>query len=502
MMSMDRPPLAAGLQLHHISRHFGSHVALDDVSFDVRAGEVHALLGENGAGKTTLMRIAYGMVAPDRGTITVRRETREVSRAQLASPLAARALGIGMVHQHFTSIPALTVAENVALAAGWLGGRHHAARATAVIARLGLPLPATALVRDLSVQLRQRLEIVQALASDARILLLDEPTAVLAPREVEELLELVRRFRDDGGAVVLISHKLGEVVQVADRVTVLRRGKVTLSGAAQDHDAVMLSRAMIGSDPALNPAFDPRVERRGLRGSVHPDPEQRPRVELRDVPTSEPPSPSPAARGRGIQLHAGQVIGIAAIEGNGQRELLRAIGGMHQDPDHVTVHGSVALVPEDRTGEALIGDFSLSANFLLGNLDRTPWLIDWAQVHRDTVALLSRYDVRAPGSHSPVASLSGGNQQKFILGRALERRPEVLVVENPTRGLDVLATAAIHLALRQAAEQGSCVVVHSSDLDEVLALADRLLVVVRGEVRELPRDTPRDAVGDAMLGVA
>ena len=473
------------LQLTSISKRFGEHVALDDVSFDVGGGEVHALLGENGAGKTTLMRIAYGMMAPDAGEIVVTGEQRAARSERIASPLAARALGLGMVHQHFTSIPTFTVAANVALAAGWRGGRDHVARATDVIARLGLPLPATALVRELSVQLRQRLEIVQALASDARVLLLDEPTAVLAPREVDELLDLVRRFRDGGGAVVLISHKLHEVMQVADRVTVLRRGVVTLTGAARDHDAATLSRAMIG-------AGDNALEEGSARGtaSVAPASSRPARVTI-----SQPGAPH-------LQFRAGEIIGVAAIEGNGQRELLRAIGGVSPDRARVTVDGTAGLVPEDRTGEALIGSFSLGANFLLGHLAQAPRLIDWAQVHRETDAMLTRYDVRAPGSHATVATLSGGNQQKFILGRALENRPDVLVVENPTRGLDVLATATIHRALRQAAEEGACVLVHSSDLDEVLTLADRVVVVVKGRLRELPRDTPRDAVGDAMLGIA
>jgi ABC-type uncharacterized transport system ATPase subunit len=204
----------------------------------------------------------------------------------------------------------------------------------------------------------------------------------------------------------------------------------------------------------------------------------------------------------GILLHAGEIVGIASIEGNGERALLRAIGGATPRDNLVTVHGSVDLVPEDRIGEALIGHFTLSANLLLGNLDRSPRLIDWPKVRRDTEAVIARYDVRTSGPDAPVATLSGGNQQKFILGRALERRPDVLVVENPTRGLDVVATAAIHHALREAADEGRCVIVHSSDLDEVLLLADRLLVLVRGELRELPVDTPREVVGDAMLGIA
>lgn len=476
----------AFLSLSKISKRFGSSVALRDVSFDVHPGEVHALLGENGAGKSTLMRVAYGLTSPDSGEISVQLETGGTQSRRIASPREARALGIGMVHQHFTSIPALTVADNLALVAGWRGG-GHAARATALIDRLHLPLDATARVRDLTVQLRQRLEIVQALATDASILLLDEPTAVLAPREVGELLELVRRFRDQGGAVVLITHKLAEVTAVADRITVLRRGEVTLSGFAREFDHSALSRAMIGNDSIPDLA----LERRGSPGTAHPDAPRAVRLELRGLASSE-----------ALPLHGGEIIGIAAIEGNGQRELMRAIGGMQPDASLASAHGIVAFVPEDRTSEALIGDFSLTANLLLGNLDRAPRWLDWQHLDQVTENLLARHDVRAAGVSSPAASLSGGNQQKFILGRALDRRPDILVAENPTRGLDLLASASVHHALRQAAQQGSCVVLHSTDLDEVLALADRLLVVANGVVRELPIDTPRDAVGDAMLGLA
>lgn len=203
-----------------------------------------------------------------------------------------------------------------------------------------------------------------------------------------------------------------------------------------------------------------------------------------------------------MTLHAGELVGVAAIEGNGQRELLRGIGGVGRRPTHVQVHGRVVFVPEDRGHEALLPEMSLTANYLLGQLDQAPRWLDWPRLTHESTALLEQYDVRGGDADSTAAELSGGNQQKFILGRALERHPDVLVVENPTRGLDLLATAAIHRALRRAADNGACVVVHASDLDEVLAIADRLLVMSNGVVRELPIDTPRDAVGDAMLGLA
>ncbi len=443
---------------------------------------MHALLGENGAGKTTLMRIAYGLEIPDRGEIEVGSESRTASRERLASPREARALGIGMVHQHFTSIPAFTVAENVALAAGWREtGRRAMSRAREVIDRLGLPLDPGAVTRDLSVQLRQRLEIVQALAAEARVLLLDEPTAVLAPPEVAELVNVIRRFAAQGGAVVLITHKLREVALVADRVTVLRDGRVALTGSVGAFDPRALSAAMIGDDPAL-------AETRRVSDTA----EHEPRISI--APADQEP----------IVLRAGEIVGVAAVEGNGQRELLRAIAGVDSSPPglSLTVSGSVAFIPEDRTTEALIGEFTLVENQALGHLDRLPRWLDWGAIARDADAVIRDHDVRTTGSAVAAATLSGGNQQKFVLGRALGRDPEIVIAENPTRGLDIRATGAVHGRLREAAGRGACVLVHSSDLDEVIALADRLLVMHAGVLQELPRVASRSAIGDAMLGLS
>jgi len=457
------------LTLTNISKSFGSLLALDDVSFDVAAGEVHALLGENGAGKSTLIRIAAGMLAADAGIV----------RAPQAAPLHAP---IGMVAQHFSSIPAFTVAENIALAAGWREtGRAAERRAAEVIARLGLPLDQAAVVETLSVQLRQRLEIVKALAGDARVLLLDEPSAVLAPREVTELLELVRDFAAKGGAVVLITHKLDEVFAAADRVTVLRRGRVTFSGAVAGETPATLSRAMIGGDL-------PSVERTArMRGDVVV---RAAGLVLDRVPLE-------------FAIRAGEIVGVAAVEGNGQRALLRAIAGLDEAAPRggtLDVTGPVAFVPEDRTTEGIIPTLTLTENVLLGD-GAAKWWLDWPALRTRTTALLESFDVRGGDADTPAASLSGGNQQKLIFARVLERAPRVLVVEDPTRGLDVQATAAIHERLRAAAAGGAAVIVHSSDLDEVLELADRLFVMANGRLTELPIDTPRDVVGDAMLGV-
>ena len=458
------------LELRGIRKSFGPVRAVRGADFSLAAGEVHALVGENGAGKSTLMHIAGGMVLPDAGTIHV--DGREV---RLHSPRDARELGIGMVHQHFTSIAGLTVGENLALAAGRLDGWT----AGQIEARLAEGIDLRSPVHSLSVAQRQRLEILKALATGARILLLDEPTALLTPAEVEELHGLIREFAGSGGAVALITHKLREVLGTSDRVTVLRRGIVTLRGATAEQTEQSLAQAMIGAEGVAS--SEERVakseERRGGESGV----------------------------GIGeIELHAGELVGVAAVEGNGHRELLRAVSGLEEFPG-VRVTGSVALVPEDRTAEGLIGELSLTENLVLGLGTDPRWArgarLDWSAARQRATELIEGFAIVAPGPDARAGTLSGGNQQKLLLARALERQPAVLVMENPTRGLDVRTTEEMHRRLRAAASAGVLVIVHSTDLDEVLALADRVLVVHRRQVAEAPQGADRRVVGEMMLGV-
>jgi simple sugar transport system ATP-binding protein len=490
------------LSLHHISKRFAGTLALDDVSVVAVPGEVHALLGENGAGKSTLVRIAYGLIAPDAGTIELARADQLSTRTRaFASPRAARHAGIGMVHQHFTSIPAFTVSENIALTAGWPEtGRAAERRAASFVAQLGLPLRVSDYVESLSAQLRQRLEIVKALAADASVLLLDEPTAVLAPPEVDELLKFLRGFAGEGGTVVLITHKLDEVFRVADRVSVLRHGVVALAGVIARLARPSLVRAMIGTDaqPLTRrtvKAGVPRVtaDRLDLRQVVHSPGHRRPK--------NDPDRPL-AIGGATFSIHAGEIAGVAAIEGNGQRQLLRAIAGV-DDVKIVTgtldVTEPVGFIPEDRTSEGLIPSFSLAESLLLSTLDRSTWWLDWNEIRDRTCRLLAAHDIRASGPGAEGGTLSGGNQQKLIFAMAMARQPRVVVAEDPTRGLDIQAASAIHERLGEAARDGAAVVVHSSDVDEVLALADRVLVVARGQVREPASHPTRELVGEAML---
>ena len=479
-MPSDRrePPV---LELSHITKRFGEQKVLDDVSLAVHRGTVHALLGENGAGKTTLMRIAFGLLRPDEGTLTI-----AGARGRVASARDAIVAGVGMVHQHFTNVGAMTVAENVALGGT---GRFHAPDAERDVAsigeRSGLVLDPEALASDLSVGGQQRLEIVKALSRNARILILDEPTAVLAPAEATELLHWLRRFADAGNAVVLITHKLHEALSVADDVTVLRRGRVVLQRAAAGLTGDGLAVALLGESPST-------TESRAVA-------EARERVVVKAV-ALDVVSYSGAVRGVDLEIRAGELVGVAAIEGSGQHELLRALARRlpiaHGD---LLLPTSIGFVPEDRHKDAVILPFSLEENVALKDAGTRRGTLRVRGNRDRTGELLSSFDVRGGTARTPMRSLSGGNQQKLVLARELQGDPMLLVVENPTRGLDLRASASVHARLREAAASGAAVVVYSSDVDELLGMATRVVVVHSGRVTETPLD--RASIGRAMLGL-
>ncbi len=488
---------APALELRGIVKRFGPVQALRGADFTLMPGEVHALLGENGAGKSTLMRIAYGLERADAGTVVVRGVPGAPS-----SPRAARRLGIGMVHQHFTAIPALTVAENVALAAGWpvAPGRLRS-RVGDLARRTGLELEPDATAGALSVALKQRLEILKALAGEAGILLLDEPTAVLAPAESDELLARIRGLARGGGAAVLITHKLREALEAADRITVLRAGRVTLTGRAAELSAAALTSAMIGGAAAAEagPAAQgevrvPAGERAG--GEIL--------VRCAGLDVLREDGRGMAVRGAALAVARGERLGVAAVEGNGQRELLRAIAGVLRPlRGTLEVAGEVAFIPEDRTTEALIPEFSLAENVVLGVGRGAPWVrrgrIDWRAAREHTRELLARFDVRASGPDAPAFTLSGGNQQKLVIARALARGPRVIVAENPSRGLDVRATEEVWGRLRAAAAAGAAVIAYSTDLDEILSWVGRVIVLSGGRVLEPPPGAGRSELGALML---
>ncbi len=497
------------LSLEGITRRFGSVTALENVSLAVEPGRVHALLGENGAGKTTLMRIAFGALAPSSGVVRW-----NGAPVQFRSQADAITAGIGMVHQHFTLVPAMTVAENVALGGhGLFDPAQGAARVREVAARAGLSIDPDALVSQLSVGAQQRCEIVKALARDVQLLILDEPTAVLAPKEAQELLAWVRQFANAGNAVVLITHKLRDALAVADDVTVLHRGRVARAAHASEMTSETLAAAMLGgatgADADGSMSFDPTQSIESLASLTETashavaagDPSAGTvRLSAREVRWRDARG-AERVRGATLEVRSGEIVGIAAVEGSGQHELLRLLAG-RIEPSGGSVERTepVGFVPEDRHRDALLLDAPLFENTALRGAGARQGRIQWSAVRNTTNRLRESFDVRARDADSMARTLSGGNQQKFVLARELDGTPPLLVVENPSRGLDFKATAAVQQALRSARDAGTAVVVYSSDLDEVLLLADRVYAMFDGRVTEVEAD--RDVVGRAMLGGA
>ena len=480
--------MSDALTLAGISHRFGRVQALDGVDFSLRPGEIHALLGENGAGKSTLMRIAFGLLRADAGTILI--HGVPVGRH---SPALARRLGVGMVHQHFTSIPELTVAENVALAAGWrFRPRELTHRVARLSEELGMSLAPSARAGDLSAGLRQRLEVVKALAAGATVVLLDEPSSVLPPVEAERFLAQIEGLRGRGVSSVLITHKLHEATAVADRVTVLRRGRVVHCGVRGEATANDLVRHMLGAAPP------PRAAR-----IAAPPGELRLTIERASLPRL-------GASGTGLEeatltVRAGEVVGVAAVEGNGQRELLRLASGLASPASGtVQISGRSSFIPEDRTSEGCVGELSLTEHLVLASGAGAPWVrhgwLRWAEAGAATSRLLAEHGVQAPSPDAHMDSLSGGNQQRMIIATALARRPGLLVAENPTRGLDVRATGEVLARLREAAARQTAVLLHLPDLDELLEVADRVVVLAAGRLAAVPPGADRDTIGQLMLG--
>jgi simple sugar transport system ATP-binding protein len=479
---------AFALSLRDVTKRFGSTVALDGARLDVRAGSLHALLGENGAGKTTLMRLAFGMLRPDAGTIATDGTVR-----RWRSSGDAIAAGIGMVHQHFLLVPAMTVAENVSLGdRGLLRGfdpRAAADRVRRIGADTGLTLDPAARVADLPVGAQQRLEIVKALARDAKILILDEPTAVLSPAESQELYSWLGSFVARGRTVVLITHKVGEALAIADEVTVLRRGHAVLSGSSRELVESAVIDAMVGAGAMAEVPLPAAGSTSGApvmsldRVSVM---DARGVRRLRDVT---------------IDIRAGEIVGVAGVEGSGQHELLRALAGrLTPESGTVRIPAHIGFVPEDRLRDALIPEMTLAENLALKEAGSARGSVRWSSYEARALTTIREHDVRASGPHASAGELSGGNQQKFVLGRELEGSPQALVVENPTRGLDIRAAARVLAELRSARAAGVAVVMYSSDLDEVLSLADRVVVCFDGHATVVPVET--GAVARALLGLS
>ena len=465
----------AVLRVEGVSKSYGDVRALRGVSLAFDAGEVHAVLGENGAGKSTLMGVLAGFVVPDSGTA-------ELDGASLAfgRPHETRRLGIEMVHQHFMLVPAFSAAENFAL--GTLQGLRGALDLGAVRVRidevardLGWEVDPDAVTRDLPVGVQQRLEIVKALAGDARVLILDEPTAVLSPQEVLDLFRVLRRLRDAGKCVVLIAHKLSEVLAVADRVTVLREGSWIATAERAEVDEAKLANWMVGEMPAprsplATPSGAALLAVTGLR--VHGE-----RGEEK-------------VRGVSFTVARGEVLGIGGVDGNGQNELAEALVGLRRTAGGEIVFAQrgckIGFVPQDRQGQGLALGMSVLDNVLIAgqgraDLWRGPFLRR-AALRKHAAALVEAFEIKVGGVEDPARSLSGGNQQKLVVSRILAESPDLIVASNPTRGLDVRATAYVQGCILGAARRGAAVVLFSTDLDELAALATRTFFMSRGSL--------------------
>jgi simple sugar transport system ATP-binding protein len=486
MPDAARPTLHS-IELRAIVKRFPGVVANDRVSLTVRAGEVHALLGENGAGKTTLMRILYGLYQPDEGEILI--DGRPV---RLHSPADSIGHGIGMIHQHFMLVPTLTVAENVALglpsSRGVLLDTDRVAQRIRRLAEdYGLQVDPAAYVWQLSVGEQQRVEILKALYRGAQVLILDEPTAVLTPQEVQELFVTLRRMAGEGHLLIFISHKLHEVLTISDRVTVLRAGRVVRGLKTSETDRQELARLMVGREVLL------RVERPAVEAG-------RTRLRLDDV-WAEGDRGLPAVRGITLEVRAGEILGVAGVSGNGQRELAESIAGLRRTTrgrvtlDDVDVTGwepdrrlaaGLAYIPEERMRDGVIRELSVEENLIIEDHGRRPFargiFLDFGRIAQHVDRLVQEFEIKTPSRSTPLRNLSGGNIQKLILARELAKQPSVLVAAQPTRGVDIGSTEYIHRRLVEQRATGTATLLISEDLDEVRNLSDRLAVLYEGRL--------------------
>lgn len=493
------------LELRGITKVFGTFVANDAIDLVVEPGEIHSLLGENGAGKSTLMNVLYGLYRPDGGEILV-----DDVPVRFAGPGDAMAAGIGMVHQHFMLVPVFTVAENVVLgheptSKGLLDLASARRTVREIAERFGFDLDPDARVEDLPVGAQQRVEIIKALSRSAKVLVLDEPTAVLTPHETDELMGIMRQLKEEGTSIVFITHKLREVKAVADRITVIRRGRI-VGTADPSADQTELASLMVGRQVAL-------------------DLEKKP-AEPGDVALTV--TGLTVADAAGVQMlddvsfdvRRGEILGIAGVQGNGQTELSEALLGLQH-----TVRGSIRLdgrelvgrstksildagvgfVPEDRTHDALVADFTVAENLVLDQHDRAPYG-SWIALHPGAIRTAAErdvetYDIRTSSVDQPVSALSGGNQQKLVMARALDRDLSLLIASQPTRGVDVGSIEFLHRRLVAERDKGTPVVIVSTELDEVSQLSDRIAVMYRGRILGIvPGDEDRDVLGLMMAG--
>lgn len=496
------------LELRGITKQFPTVLANDDVSLSVEAGEIVALLGENGAGKTTLMNVLFGLYSPDSGSVSIDGEQLE-----LGNPSASIQAGVGMVHQHFMLVPVFTVAENVILglepvhSLGWIDSDDARSMVSDISERYSLSVDPDAMVEDISVGVQQRVEIIKVLVRNARYIIFDEPTAVLTPQEVEEFFGIVRELRADGKGVIFISHKLGEALEIADRIVVMRDGRTVGEADPSTSTEEQLAQLMVGRPVDLIVHKEKATPGEVVLSVEH-------LVVLDDRAHR-------SVDGVTFEVRAGEIVGIAGVQGNGQTELVESITGMRPSlagrvwvggedittdtPREVHRRG-IAHVPEDRQHSGLILGFTVAENMVLDSYYGRPYSrgirMDWDAARESAARLVDEYDVKTTRVDVPVATLSGGNQQKVIVAREFDRNVKLVVAAQPTRGVDVGSIEYIHSQIVEQRDQGAAVLIVSSELDEVMALSDRLLVLFKGRVAGEfdPETATLTEIGLAMLG--
>jgi len=497
------------LEIQGVSKSFGSVVANENISLSVKEGEILALLGENGAGKSTLVKAVFGLVKPDSGTIKI--DGHIMDSGDTAAAIAS---GVGMVHQHFQLVPVMSVTENLILGDepkrfGVVNIKKARAEAISLSEKYGLEVDPDAIIEDLPVGMAQRVEILKALRRDVKLLILDEPTAVLTPQETDELLEVLRNLAKRGVGILFITHKLREVMAVADRIAVLRGGKLMGTTTPKESSESKLAQMMVGREVVL------RVEK-GVA---------KPREVLLDVRnlSVKDDRKLEAVRNLSLQVHAGEILGIAGVEGNGQRELVEAIcsmrprlsgevvikgisiGNMNPRAAHLA---GVSHIPEDREKHGLVTSYSIADNLVLNRFDQTPfakgWIRNLGQVANNGESLVEKFDIRAPNASLSAGSLSGGNKQKVVVARELSQQLDVVVAAQPTRGVDVGSIEFIHNQLIAARDAGAAVLLVSAELDEVLSLADRVAVISNGKIVATftSKEADRNTIGRLMAGLA
>lgn len=498
------------VEIRHVTKTFPLVGANDDVTFLVEKGEIHALVGENGAGKSTLMNILYGLLRPDSGTIAVNGDT-----VHFSGPGDAIACGIGMVHQHFMLIPPLTVAENVVLGQepskkGFVDIARANATVQALSDQYGLKVDPTAKVETLSVGIEQRIEIIKVLYRGAKILILDEPTAVLAPQEVEEFFDILRSLKEQGKTIIFITHKLQEVMAIADRVTVMRRGKVVGSVATGDTSRNEIATMMVGRQVLL------RVDRaQAIPGDVVLSVEDLQAMNNKGLP---------ALRGVSFNVREGEILGVAGVEGNGQTELVEVLAGLRKaQKGEVKIDGSVVTnysprlvreggtghIPEDRHRRGLVLDYTVALNLILGIHYRRPFIkrlgvavMNFGPIKNKAQRLIQEFDIRPTDHENPAGNLSGGNQQKVIVAREMDQDPKLLIAAQPTRGIDVGSIEFIHQRLVHARDTAKAVLLISADLEEILSISDRIAVMYEGKIVGIldPEEATEQQLGLMMTG--